>query len=85
MGLIIKEDEGSEEDDFKNNNTQELIDKNNIKNDSININTKDKMSDNEYLLMKRNKKNKNIRKNIFLEEEEDGNENNNEEEEVESP
>ena len=94
LGLIIKEDEGSEEDDFKNNNTQELIDKNNIKNDSININTKDKMSDNEYLLMKRNKKNKNIRKNIFLEEEEDGNENNNEyknesynneEEEVESP
>jgi len=78
LGLIVKEDEGSEEDDYKNNNTQELIDKNNIKNDSININTKDKMSDNEYLLMKRNKKNKNIRKNIFLEEEEDGNENNNE-------
>ena len=79
FGLIIKEDEISEEDDYKNYNTQELIDKNNFKNDSININTKDKMSDNEYILIKRNKKNKNIRKNIFLEEEEeDGNENNNE-------
>ena len=100
LGLIVKEDESSEEDDFKNNNTQELIDKNKNINDSININAKDKMSDNEYLLMKRNKKNKNIRKNIFLEEEENANENNNgnnnenknvesnnneEEEEVESP
>ena len=90
-GLIVKEDEGSEEDDFKNNNTQDFMDKNNVINDSININTKDKMSDNEYLVMKRNKKNKNIRKNIFLEEEENGNENTEnkndsyEEEEVESP
>lgn len=75
-GLIVKEDEGSEEDDYKNNNTQELIDKNKILNDSINVNTKDKMSDNEYLLMKRNKTNKSIRKNIFLEEEENANENN---------
>ena len=88
FGLSVKEDEGSEEDDYKNNNTQELIDRNNVINNSININTKDKMSDNEYLLIKRNKKNKNIRKNIFLEEEEE-NENKNdnneeEEEEVES-
>jgi hypothetical protein len=91
FGLSVKEDEGSEEDDYKNNNTQELIDRNNVINNSININTKDKMSDNEYLLIKRNKKNKDIRKNIFFEEEENENKNENEndnneeeEEEVES-
>ena len=80
FGLIVKEDEDSEEDDYRNNNSQELIERNNVMNNSININTKDKMSDNEYLLIKRNKKNKDIRKNIFLEEEE----NEKDDEEVES-
>ena len=67
MGLIIKDDktEDDKEDYFYNNNTQEIYGKNKYNNDSINIKERDKMSDNEYLLMKHNKKNTDIKKNIF--------------------
>ena len=70
IGLVVKEDESDLEDVeyYKNNNTQEIIEKNKFNNYSININEKDKMSDNKYLLIKHNKKNKIIKKNIFCEE-----------------
>ena len=69
MGLIVKDDESENhsEDYYCNNNTQEIYEKNKYKNDSINIKERDKISDNEYLLMKHNKKNKEIKKNIFYE------------------
>ena len=71
VGLIIKDDESCNEDGdyyYKNNKTQEIYENNRYKNDSINIKERDKMSDNEYFLIKHNKKNKDIKKNIFYEE-----------------
>jgi len=66
-GLVVKDDESDNEDDnkfYKNNNTQDIK----MGNNSINIKEKDKMSDNEYLLIKHNKKKRILKKNIFYDE-----------------
>ena len=82
MSLVIKGDENEESEDyFKNNNTEEIHENNKYNNDSIYINHKDDMSDNEYLLIKHKKKTKVIKKNIFiadLEDEKNDKENNSE-------
>jgi hypothetical protein len=67
--LIVKDNESeSEESEFyyKNNNTQEIK---NFQNNSIHIKEIDKMSDNEYLLIKHNKKTKDIKRGVFLDDE----------------
>jgi hypothetical protein len=69
--LIVKDNESeSEESEFyyKNNNTQEIK---NFQNNSIHIKEIDKMSDNEYLLIKHNKKTKDIKRGVFLDDEND--------------
>jgi len=69
--LVVKEDENENGDVdyfYKNNNSQIINDNNKFNTNSINIKERDKMSDNEYLLIKHNKKNKNLKKNIFYEE-----------------
>ena len=71
MGLVVKDNESENSDDdnyYKNNNTQEIYNNKKFNNNSINIKQIDKMSDNEYLLIKRNKKNKDIKRNIFYDE-----------------
>ena len=65
MALVIKNEDEQSESFIKNNNTQEvkLYDFGN----SSSIDHKDKISDNEYLLIKRSKRNKDIIKNMFNE------------------
>ena len=65
MGLIVKDEDEESESFIKNNNTQEvkLYDYNN---NSMSLG-KDKMSDNEYLLIKRIKNNKNMKKSVYNE------------------
>ena len=77
MGLVIKDDENEDiKVYFKNNNSQEVKGKKKPKTDSFSVGQKDKMSDNEYLLIKHKMKNKDIRKNIFLGENEAKNDKN---------
>ena len=65
--LIIKNNESEDENiDYKNNNTQDIYENKKFINNSINIKERDKMSDNEYFLIKHNKRNKDIKKNIFF-------------------
>ena len=66
VSLVVKNEDEESESYIKNNNTQEvqLYD---YGNNSLNIGNKDKMSDNEYLQIKRSKRNKNIKKNIYNE------------------
>ena len=66
VSLVVKNEDEESESYVKNNNTQEvqLYD---YGNNSLNIGNKDKMSDNEYLQIKRSKRNKNIKKNIYNE------------------
>ena len=63
MSLVVKDEDNESESLIKNNNTEEvkLYD---FENNSVNIGNNDKMSDNEYLQIKRIKRNKNIQKNI---------------------
>ena len=63
MSLVVKDEDNESESLIKNNNTEEvkLYD---FENNSLSIGENDKMSDNEYLQIKRNKRNKNIQKNI---------------------
>ena len=71
MGLVVKNNETeSEENDFyeKNNNSQELK---NYQNTSVYVKEMDKMSDNEFLLIKHNKKNKDIKRGVFYDEDEE--------------
>ena len=70
-GLVVKDNESENSDDdnyYKNNNTQEIYNNKKFNNNSINIKEIDKMSDNEYLLIKHNKKTKDIKRNIFYDE-----------------
>ena len=67
MTLIVKNEDEESESFVKNNNTQEVIETYKYGNNSINFAEKDKMSDNEYLQIKRMKRNKNIKKNIYNE------------------
>ena len=64
MALVVKNEDEESESFLKNNNTQEvkLYD---YGNDSVNFGQKDKMSDSEYLQIKRSKRNKNIKKSIY--------------------
>jgi len=64
MALVVQDEDAESESYVKNNVTQEvkLYD---YGNDSRSFEQKDKMSDNEYLLIKRSKINKNIKK-IFI-------------------
>ena len=64
VSLTVKNEDEESESCLKNNNTQEvkLYDYNN---NSINIGKKDKMSESEFLQIKRNKRNRNIKKNIY--------------------
>ena len=66
MALVVQDEDAESESYVKNNVTQEvkLYD---YGNDSGSFEQKDKMSDNEYLLIKRSKINKNIKKNIYNE------------------
>ena len=69
IGLIVKDNQSESEESeyyYKNNNTQEMK---NFQNNSIHIKEMDKMSDNEYLLIKHNKKTKDIKRCIFLDDE----------------
>ena len=63
MPLVVKDEDNESESFSKNNNTEEvkLYD---FENNSLSIGENDKMSDNEYLQIKRNKRNKNIKKKI---------------------
>ena len=63
MSLVVKDEDNESESFSKNNNTEEvkLYD---FENNSLSIGENDKMSDNEYLQIKRNKRNKNIKKKI---------------------
>ena len=64
VSLTVKNEDEESESYLKNNNTQEvkLYDYNN---NSINIGQNDKMSESEFLQIKRNKRNRNIKKNIY--------------------
>ena len=66
MALVVQDEDEESKSFIKNNVTQEvkLYD---FGNESDSFEQKDKMSDNEYLLIRRNKKNKNIKKNIYNE------------------
>ena len=66
VSLTVKNEDEESESYLKNNNTQEvkLYDYNN---NSINIGQNDKMSESEFLQIKRNKRNRNIKKNIYNE------------------
>ena len=75
LGLVVKKDISDLDDDKDSliNNTFEQkyplnIAKKYKVNNSLKINEEDKMSDNEYLLLKHNKKNKNIRKTMIYNE-----------------
>ena len=90
LGMVIKPDVSElDDDEDKNiNNTFEQkypldIAKKYKVNNSMKIENEDKMSDNEYLLMKHNKLNKNIKKTMIYNENIDDNKNEEEEEEIE--
>ena len=75
MGLIVKNNETESEENeyyYKSNNTQEIKKMND---NSIYIKDIDRMSDNEYLLLKNNKKKKDMKKGVFFDNVEDDKEN----------
>ena len=65
VSLVVKNEDEDSESNIKNNFTQEikLYDYNN----SINFGNQDKMSESEYLQIKRNKRNKEFKRNIYSE------------------
>ena len=85
MTLSVKDEDEESESFIKNNNTQEVIETYKYGNNSVNFGEKDKMSDNEYLQIKRIKRNKNIKKNMYnditIEQKEENKSNNNSKEE----
>ena len=75
MGLIVKNNETESEENeyyYKSNNTQEIKKMND---NSIYVKDIDRMSDNEYLLLKNNKKKKVMKKGVFFDNVEDDKEN----------
>ena len=75
MGLIVKNNETESEENeyyYKSNNTQEIKKMND---NSIYVKDIDRMSDNEYLLLKNNKKKKVMKKGVFFDNVEDDKDN----------
>ena len=64
MALVVK-NEDEESESFANNNVTQEVHLYDFANNSVNIGKKDKISESEYLQIKRHKRNKNLKKNIY--------------------
>ena len=65
VSLTVKNEDEESESYLKNNNNTQEVKLYDYNNNSVNIGQKDKMSESEFLQIKRNKRNRNIKKNIY--------------------